>query len=173
MAIDLGRENVLLGVCVVLVPAVGPVVSFMKKGPAMRGAVVFVSMLAPGLLLGLMLLVFLPKYSGAGQQAVQTAKWKDLMHQLDSQVRPETPVVTVTVNVASRPGSLTGIQPKCEALLSPFKSYVKGSLKIDADTRTVTYQYRGSENFDTLIAFYLASSTGAFIPQPRIDPAAP
>ena len=94
MAIDLGKENVMLGVAVVLGPAVGPTLAFLKKGPALRGAVVFVSVLAPALLAGLMLLVFYPKYSGTGQQAVQTAKWEDLMRQLDSKVTPETPVVT-------------------------------------------------------------------------------
>jgi hypothetical protein len=123
-------------------------------------------------LLGLMLLVYLPKYTGAGQRAAQTATWVDLMHKLDGQVRPETPVVTVALRVAARPGSLNGLQPGCEALLLPFKSYVPGSLKIDADARIMTYQYRGHENFKTMIAFYLSSQTGAFTPQAPIEPGA-
>lgn len=84
MAIDLGKENVLLGLGVLLVPVAGPAVSFAKKGPALRGAAVFMSMLAPLLLLGLMLLVFWPMYPG--RQAAQTANWEELMHPMDSQV---------------------------------------------------------------------------------------
>ncbi len=170
MAIDLGKDSLPLGILAFLVPIAGVIVSFQKKGPALRGAVVFVSMVAPTVLLGLMLLVFYPKYSGTGQKAAQTAKWEDLMQQLDSHVRPETPVVTVTIRVASRPGGLDNIQPQCEALLSGYKSYVPGSLKVDAPGRTLTYQYRGSENFDTMIAFYLGSKTGAFTPQGRVKP---
>lgn len=169
-AIDLGKESILLGISVVLVPVIGPAVAFQKRGPAPRGAVVVTSMIAPTLLLGLLLLVYYPKYTGAGQQTVRTAKWDDLMRRMDDQVVPETQVATVTIRVASRPGSLEGIEPKCEVLLTPFRSYVQGSLKVDAGTRTITYQYRGSERFDKLIAFYLGSSTGAFIPQDRVDP---
>ncbi len=168
MAIDLGRDRLLYGIIAFIVPVAGVVLSFQRKGPSLRGAVVFVSVLAPTILCGLMLLVFYPKYTPTGQRATQTAKWEDLMRQLDNQVRPETPTVTVTVRVASRPGSLDGIQPRCEALLSPYKSYVPGSLKIDAPGRTLTYQYRGSESFATMIAFYLGSATGAFTPQGQI-----
>ncbi len=170
MAIDLGKESPLLAVGSLLMPAVGLVWAFQKKSPARRGAVVFVSLLAPLLLLGLLLLVFYPKYTGAGQRGVQTAKWEDLMRQMDSKVTPETPVVTVTVRVASRPGELDGIEPRCEALLRPFKCYVQDSLKIDAGARLITYQYRGSENFEQMIAFYLGSSTGAFTPAGTVKP---
>lgn len=168
-AIDLGKENLLLGISVILVPVIGPAVAFQKKGPALRGAVVLTSLIAPTLLLGLMLLVFYPQYSGAGRQAVRTAKWEDLIHRMDEQLLPETPVVTVAIRVASRPGSLEGLEPRCEALLRPFKCYVHGSLKIDADARIITYQYRGSEKFDKLFAVYLGTSTGAFIPQQRVE----
>lgn len=170
MAIDLGKESASLAVGSLLMPPVGLVWAFQKKGPARRGAVVFVSLVAPTLLLGLMLLFFLPKYTGTGKRAVQTAKWDDLMRQMDSKVTPETPVVTVTVRVASNPGSLDGIEPKCEALLRPFKNYVQGSLKIDAGARLITYQYRGHENFNQMIAFYLSSSTRAFTPQGTVKP---
>lgn len=170
MAIDLGKESPWLAVGSLLMPAVGLVWAFQKKSPARRGAVVFVSLVAPTLLLGLMLLFFLPKYTGAGQRGRQTANWGDLMRQMDSRVTPDTPVVTVTVRVASNPGSLDGIEPKCEALLRPFKSYVQGSLKIDAGARLITYQYRGHENFNQMIAFYLSSSTGAFTPQETVKP---
>lgn len=173
MAIDLAQENVPWAVITVLFPAAGPVFAFQSKGPARRGAVVFVSMLAPTLLLGLMTLVFYPKYSGAGRQAAHTARWEDLMRQLDKQLQPDSPVVSVTMNVASRPGALTGLEPKCEALLRQFQCYVPGTLKIDADARLLSYQYRGHERFDSLPAFYLGSATRAFTPQPRTVPPQP
>ncbi len=170
MAMDLGKESAWLAVGSLLMPAIGLVWAFQKKSPARRGAVVFVSSLAPLLLLGLMLLVFYPKYTGAGQRGRQTANWEDLMRQMDSKVTPETPVVTVTVRVASNPGGLDGIEPRCEALLRPYKSYVQGSLKIDAGARLITYQYRGHETFNQMIAFYLSSSTGVFTPQGTVTP---
>lgn len=170
MVIDLAKEDGKAALLAALMPPAGAMMSFQRKSPARRGAIVFVSMVAPTLLLGLMLLFFLPKYTGAGKRGVQTAKWEDLMRQMDSKVTPETPVVTVTVRVASNPGGLDGIEPRCEALLRPHKSYVHGSLKIDAGARLITYQYRGHENFNQMIAFYLGSSTGVFTPQGTVKP---
>ncbi len=170
MAIDLGRDNLLLGAGVLFMPPIGLVTAYQKPGPARRGAIVYLSLLAPLTLLGLMLLVFYPMYVGAGRQSGHAAKWKDLMHQLDAKVTPTTPEVAVTVRVASNPGGLDGLEPRCEALLLPFKSYVPGSLKIDAAARQISYKYRGSENFNTMIAFYLSSATGAFTPQMPVVP---
>ena len=172
MAIDLGRENLLLGAGVLFMPPIGLVTAYQKPGPARRGAIVYLSLLAPLTLLGLMLLVFYPMYVGAGRQSGHAAKWNDLMHQLDAKVTPTTPEVAVTVRVASNPGALDGLEPRCEALLRPFKSYVQGSLKIDAAARQISYRYRGSENFNTMIAFYLGSATGAFTPLMPVAPAA-
>lgn len=168
-AIDVARENILLGVAIILMPAIGPAIAYLKGGPARRGAIVFASLFAPTLLLGLLLLLLYPKYSGPGRQAAQQASWEALLQQLDDKVQPETPIVTSTLTVAARPGSLDGIEPQCEALLTPHKSYVAGSLKIDAANRTITYQYRGSKNFNMLIAFFLSNATGAFIPQVSVE----
>jgi predicted Zn finger-like uncharacterized protein len=173
MAVDLGKENVLLGVAVILLPVAGPALAYHKKGPALRGAIVFVSTLAPCALVGLMLLVFLPKYAPHGTQASRTAKWEDLMHQMDKHLRPDSPTVAVTLTVASRPGELDSLEPKCEALLRRFQSYVPGSLKIEAASRKISYQYRGSENFEMMIAYYLSNATGAFIPQTKVESAGP
>jgi DNA-directed RNA polymerase subunit RPC12/RpoP len=174
MVIDLGKENGGMAVCVLLVPAAGPAIAFLNKGPAQRGAVVFVSMFAPALLLGMMLLAYYPKYSGAGQQAAHAANFEDLIERMDARLTPETPVVSVTIRVASRPGALDGLEPECDSLLRRFKSYVPGSLKIDAANRQLSYQYRGDERFHKLYAFYLGSATRAFTPQQRLaEPGAP
>ena len=163
-AIDLGRVHLVSGLAVLLIPAAGPALAFLGKGPARRGAVVLLSSILPLPLMGLMVLVHSPEYRRGGG-----ADFTRLMERLDDQLKPDSPVQTVTLRVASRPGSLDGLGPQCEALLSRFECYVKGSLKIDAPNRIMTYQYRGRENFHMLPAFYLGTRTRAFTPQQRVD----
>lgn len=173
MAVDLGKESIALALSSVVMPPVGLVTAFQNRSPARRGAIVFASMLVPTILLGLMLLVFYPKYAAPRQRGAQSNNWENLIHQMDNQMTAETPVVTAKLTVAARPGSLDGLQPQCEVLLQQFKSYVTGSLKIDVAARTITYQYRGSDKFESLLAFYLGSKTGAFIPQINIKSTEP
>lgn len=168
MAVDFGRGNVPLGLAVLLMPPIGIGLAFRDRGPARRGAVVYASSLAPAALLGLMLLAFLPRYTGAGQRAAQADGWEDLILQLDGRLRPDTPTVSVTYSVASRPGEMNGLGQEGERLLSRFKCYVPGSFAVDAGAGTIAYQYRGPEQFEALFAFYLSSATGAFFPQHRV-----
>lgn len=169
MVIDLAREDRQTAMMAAFFPPIGVMKSFQQKGPSQRGATVFLTMLIPTVVLGLMLLVFYPKYVGEGRRAAQAGNWQNLMNQLDSKVGPDSPVVSATIKVASNPGSLTGLEPRCEELLRPHKSYVQGSLKIDEAARTISYQYRGDKMFDQMIAFYLGSATGAFTPQGRVE----
>lgn len=126
MALDLGRENFFLGLGVLFMPAIGLGLAFRNKGPALRGAVVFASAVPPTLLMGLMVLVFRPMYDGSGRQAANAARCQDLLHRMDDQFGPNTPVVSVTMRVASRPGGLDGVESQGEVLLGQFKSYVPG-----------------------------------------------
>lgn len=171
MAIDLGRENIGKGVLSFLFAPAGLVMAYQDGGPARRGAVVFASMVAPLALLGLMLLVYLPKYDPATRQANRADRWEDLIRRMESSTAADAPIVDTIVAVSSRPGSLDGIEPRCEELLSKFPSYVAGSLKIDAANRTIAYSYRGHPKFNKLYVFYLGAETQAFIYSSRpVDP---
>lgn len=168
-AIDLGRESLPHALLVICFPAAGPILAFQKKGPALRGAVVFASSVAPLLLVGLILLTLRPLHQGQGPWG-RTAKWGNLVRQMDARVKPDTPVLEATIHVASRPGSLDGIEPRCESLLTQFKCYVPGSLRINAPAREISYKYRGEKQFESLLAWYLSSSTGLFTPQMPVAP---
>jgi DNA-directed RNA polymerase subunit RPC12/RpoP len=169
MVVDFGRRSVPLGIAVFLLPPIGLGLAFRDKGPARRGATVYASAIAPLLLLGLMLLAFLPRYTSEGRRAADANRWENLIRRMDDQLQPDTPTVSVTYSVSSQPGGLEGLEPIAESALSQFRCYVRGSFKADASARTISYAYRGRENFDGLFAFYLSSETGTFFPQQRLN----
>ncbi|MEW4528058.1 MJ0042-type zinc finger domain-containing protein [Maioricimonas sp. JC845] len=168
IAIDLGKESALKAIAAMFVPFYALATS-MQKRPPMKGGIVIVSVVAPTILLGLMLLVFRPMYVGDAKQAARARNWKSMIHRMESNTPADAPVVTARFRVASRPGSLDNLQPRCEQLLSQFDSYVPGSLQIDAANRIIGYQYRGPKQFDRLFAMYLGSETKAFIPQAPVE----
>ncbi|MFG0333921.1 MAG: MJ0042-type zinc finger domain-containing protein [Maioricimonas sp. JB049] len=166
IAIELGRESALKALAAMTVPFYA-LVTAMQRKPPLKGGVVMGSVVAPTVLLGLMMLVFGPMYTGEGQRAARARSWDDMIRRMESNTPVDAPIVAATIYVASRPGSLDNLQPRGERLLSRFDSYVPGSLQIDAANRTIRYEYRGPERFEKLYALYLASETGAFVVDSR------
>lgn len=171
MAIDIGRRSVGIGIAALLVPAVGVVYAFRKKGPPMRGAITLISCLAPTLLLGLVVLLFAPGENGRpafGPRSPSTAQspetWARMIEQAELNLTDDSPIITANLKITLRPGgSIDDLAARGDSLLQRFPSYVPGSFSVDIASRTGTLQYRGQENRKSAYAYFVGLSTNTFV----------
>lgn len=143
MSIDLGREVVWKGLVSFFVPLVGLALTMKQRGPSMRGAVVYLSALAPAVVgLGL-LLMFKPLYTAEGRAAARAETAEDRLRQLESRVDLSEPAESVTYSISGRLDDAGSIAGEIERLLSDYPMYVAGSARLDVSARTLTIEARG------------------------------
>lgn len=165
MSLDIGKENTLLGVASFFIPLVGVAISARDKGPSLRGAIVYGSLIAPALLGVIVAQTFGPGSGGrrAADAVDRAARAKGFIQQLELGIADDAPVNSSTLKVLMLPRERAGLEAEYEALLTEFPSYVRGSLSLDTQNRTVTLQYRGPERISRAYAGYLGYSTGTML----------
>jgi hypothetical protein len=161
IAIMLGREKAFEGILAVFIPLLGVVWALKRKGPLLKGVVVYVSALAPCLLGLLVIACFGLTAGGSGSRdrraSNNLAKVTNTIHEIEQSLPAGGSVTTVHYKLyTTRPGDLINFENGGNDALTEFKLYVPGSFQVDTTTRRVEIQHRGNDRLTMFYKLFLA-----------------
>ncbi|MEZ6137338.1 MAG: hypothetical protein R3C53_20815 [Pirellulaceae bacterium] len=165
MAVELGKTNVALGIAALFVSIVGLVFAIKGRGNGQRAAVIYVSSLLPIILGAIFAPIYQSKFTSEGRNRARTAKLSndlpkltEMISNTEREIDDSAPLATATFKYTLIGGKqITAAQ--CDAILSPFKHYVKGSFQIDSENRTASFEYRGTERLASQYKLLLYNRT--------------
>ena len=168
IAILLGRESSVEGVVAVFIPLAGMLWAGQRRGPLLKGLAAYFSMLAPALL-GLVL-VFMHEgidFRGGRRSSAVSAQRARMVHdkilEIQQDAPNDSPPVTVNFRIVGFTEHVRALTSRGDKLLGEFKHYVKGSMEIDIQKNTVSFQHRGNADIERNYAWYIAATTGALL----------
>jgi hypothetical protein len=168
------KESTGLGFAAMFVPLIWIYFLTNRIGRSQWAFAVTVSSLVPALVSLALIGVLEPRYSPAGRSAARENRMESKADQF---------VETVLRNEAKMPPTgeprevtfscLKQIQDPAKFVaegdrgLSQFAGYVKGSLTVDQEQRTITFRHRGSDQLQSQYRLYLSAKSGIPLrPQP-------
>jgi len=164
------RESVGLGVALIFVPLLWVYLLVKRIGPSQLACAVLVSSLVPALVTLGVTSLLATRHSTAGRSAARATsfankadQFAETIHQHESRNPPSGEPREAAYSYAIKIDDPSRFVTEGERGLSQFAGYVRGSLTVDQEQRTISFQHRGTDALESRYRLYLALKTNVLI----------
>jgi hypothetical protein len=160
------QESVGLGVALIFVPLLWLYLLAKRIGRSQLAFALLVSSLMPALVTLGVTGLLATRHSTAGRSAARATnlakkadQFAETIHQYESKNPPTDEPREAIYSYAIKIDDPSKFVAEGDRLLSQFAGYVKGSLTVDQEQRTISFQHRGTNELESRYRVYLSSKT--------------